>query len=374
MRYLLTQQSQITFRGFSTFGDSSGEVQATVQIIQRNDGFYPSLTSLSPFTLFNDTCAGLWGMNVGQPPKWAEFPQLPNQLNTNKTLHFLTSRLIFTGIVNARDCPGQGFLTASSPNACGLERARQAMIDWQNQYDPIIWSSARKIGIPPKIIKTLIEKESQYWPGNARNFIQEYGLAQMNEIGADVALRWNNDLFKQSCYGVLANCNIPYASLPTWQQAMICGNLMNFINADCPGCVNGLDQTTTNSSIEVTANVLKANCAQANFVMQQNFVKSSYEDMWKFTLASFHSGYQCLYDAVDTSFRAGETVNWANVSLHMQCPGGKDYVDEFWSTLLAFDANLKSPTTLERPAVLPTFLPTRTPIPTPVPLLSKNVI
>ena len=369
-----TQQSIISFKGISTFGDSSGELQATIQIIQRDSGYFPVLSNLSPFTLFNDRCANVWGTDTYQYPKWAEFPQLPDQLNTKKTLYFLTSRLLFTGLVNAKDCPGQGFLTAASPNACGMDRARATMIDWQNQYDPMIWSASRKVGIPPKIIKTMIEKESQFWPGNARNFIQEYGLAQMNQIGADVALRWNNDLFKQSCNNVLSNCNIPYASLPSWQQAMIRGNLMRFIDSECPGCVNGIDQTTTNQSIEVAANVLKANCAQVNYIMQQNYIKSSYEDMWKFTVASYHSGYQCLNDAVDASFRAGETASWANVSNHLECPGGKEYVDDFWANLTSFDSNLKSSTAGQHPAVLPTFLPTKTPIPTAVPVYSKIII
>ena len=370
----LTQESLIVFRATSTFGDQSTEVQANVQIVKRPDGYVLTLSSLSPFTLFTDSCASLWGVSTGATQKWAEFPQLPSQLSTNKTLHFLTSRLIFTGIVNAKDCPGGGFLSPSVPNSCGLERAKDATIQWQNQYDPVIWSAARKLGIPPKIIKTTIEKESQFWPGNARNFIEEFGLAQMNEIGADVALRWNNDLFKQACYGVLANCNIPYASLPTWQQAMVRGNLMRFINAECPGCVNGFDQTTTNQSVEVMANVLKANCSQIAFIMKENFAKSSYEDMWKFTMASYHSGYQCVYDAIDSTFRAGENINWNNVSLRMNCPGGKEYVDDFWTSLTTFESNLMPVAQIQRTPVAPTYLPTRTPIPTPIPVLSKNLI
>ena len=140
-------------------------------------------------------------------PKWAEFPQMPDGLYTSKSLYFLASRLLYTGIVDAKDCPNQGFLSPASPNGCGMERAKTAMIEWQNQYNPVIWSASRKIGVPPKIIKTLIEKESQFWPGNSRLFLQEYGLAQINQFGADVALRWNNDLFKQTCSAVLGDCN-----------------------------------------------------------------------------------------------------------------------------------------------------------------------
>jgi hypothetical protein len=370
----ILQPSQITFRGYSSFGDHSQDIQASIQLVKRDDGYYVTIASLSPFTIFSDICADTWGKNVSVPPKWAEFPQIPSGLATNKSLFFLTSRLISTGIVNANSCPGNGFFSTSSPNACGMDIAKQAAIDWQNQYDPLIWAASRKTGIPPKIIKTLIEKESQFWPGNSRLFLQEFGLAQINEFGADVALRWDNSLYKQTCQGVLADCTTPYASLPTWQQAMMRGNLMTLIDSDCPGCVNGVDQTTVKSSIDVIGHVLKANCSQANFIMKDNSAVASYEDMWKFTLVSYHAGYQCLDNAINAAFEAGSPTDWKNVSTYLKCPGAKEYVEDFWTNLQDFDNHVQIASVTNRPLQEPIYLPTRTPVPTATPVLSKNSI
>ncbi len=370
----LSQGVHITFKAFSSFGDSSTEVQIAIQLVKRDDGFYPTLTSITPFTIFRDACAVIWEKTQSISPKWAEFPQLPDGLNTKKTYYYLAGRLISTGIVDAKDCPGQGFVFAGSPNGCGMDRARETMVAWQNQYDPVIWSTSRDNGIPPKIVKTLIEKESQFWPGNSRNFLDEFGLAQINEIGADVALRWDPDLFHQVCTNVLGECGTSFAHLPSWQQAMLRGSLTNLINSECPGCVNGLDLTASNQSINIIGHVLKANCSQANYIVKDNASTASYEDMWKFTLVSYHAGYQCLYDAADAAFRTGIPFNWENVSSLLKCPGAKEYVDDFWQNLTTFDANVKPQTA--SPAVLrqPTFIPTKTPVPTPMPKLSKNTI
>jgi len=370
----LSEGVRITFKAFSSFGDSSTEVQIAVQLVKREDGYYPTLTSITPFTIFHDACAQIWEKTAGITPKWAEFPQLPDGLNTNKTYYFLTDRLISTGIVNAKDCPGQGYLFPGSPNGCGIDRAKETMIAWQNQYDPVIWSTSRDNGIPPKIVKTLIEKESQFWPGNSRTFIDEYGLAQINEIGADVALRWDDELFRQTCTNVLGDCGTSFAQLPSWQQAMLRGSLTNLINSDCPGCVNGQDSTTANQSINIIDHVLKANCSQTNYIVKDNASTASYEDMWKMTLVSYHAGYQCLYNAADAAFRAGVAFNWENVSSYLDCPGAKEYVDDFWQNLTSFDAYIQPHTAPPALLRLPTIIPTQTPIPTPLPKLSKNTI
>jgi hypothetical protein len=114
----------------------------------------------------------------------------PFQLNTRKTLHTLATQLILSGIVETNDCPAGGLsLSLDWPTACGLERASTAMIAWQNQFDEHIWLASRDQGIPPKVLKTLIEIESQFWPGNSRFYIDEIGLGQINQLGLDVLLR-----------------------------------------------------------------------------------------------------------------------------------------------------------------------------------------
>ena len=368
------QSTLITFHANSSLGDSSHEVTANIDVILQPDGYYVSLVTLSPFSILEDTCAKIWGVNLYTYPTWTNFPKLPNLLNTTKSLYYLVSRLIITGIVDAKDCPGQGLLSNGSPNSCGMERASKVMTDWQNQFDPFIWESGQKNGIPPKIIKTLIEKESQFWPGNSRTYMDEFGLAQMNQVGADVVLRWNSELFTQTCTGLLSECGSSYASLPSWQQAMVRGKLMNRINSDCPTCINGLDLSTTNASIDVFTQVIKANCSQASFIMKDNGVRAGYEDMWRFTLASFHSGYKCLNDAVVTTKKAGKPINWENVSQSFDCPHAKVYVDDVWSNIVNFDKYVIPVVNVNQPIHMPTFVPKPTAMPMPTPILSHNTI
>ena len=78
-----------------------------------------------------------------------------------------------------------------------LEVAKGAMMEWQNRFDPTIWAAGKEYGIPPILIKSLMEQESQFWPENARYIYEEFGFTQINELGADVALRWDED-FKES--------------------------------------------------------------------------------------------------------------------------------------------------------------------------------
>ena len=58
----------------------------------------------------------------------------------------------------------------------------------------------------------------------------------------------------------------------------------------------------------------------------------------------------------------------------LNCPGAKEYVDDFWANLVDFDNHLQVAPVANRPLQGPTFIPTRTPIPTATPVLSQNTI
>jgi hypothetical protein len=372
-RLMLTRDSLITFWAVSTSGDESQRITADVRYVLQSDGYYVNIVGITPFPESNDTCAAVWGVRPLGVPTWSQFPVTPSDLNTQKVLYYLANRLMRVGIVNAADCPGGGYFSPTSPNTCGLERSQQAMIEWQNQFDPVIYTSAYEFGVPPRIIKSLIEQESQFWPGNSRLFVFEYGLAQMNQLGADVSLRWDHDLFDRVCSGLFSDCDKKYASLPFWMQATLRGGLMRIINAECATCEYGIDLFTAQQSIPIIAQTLRANCQQVEFITEQRKITASYEDMWKFTLVSYNGGYQCLVDALSETQKFNEPVTWANVSSRLTCERSREYVDSFWSNLTTFDQYI-IPMAPDQPAALPTFAPTAVPTAVPTPVLARSTL
>src|SRR5215208_1647555 len=165
----LQTSARLVFAAYAESWESSETVIASVSVTRTDDGYLVTIDSVSQFTIFNDACSIAWGVSDEANATWNDFVQFPYELYTQKTLHNLATQLLVNGIVDASDCPAGGLsLGLDWPTACGLERARGAMIEWQNQYDEYIWLASRDQGIPPKIIKTLIEVETQFWPGNAR--------------------------------------------------------------------------------------------------------------------------------------------------------------------------------------------------------------
>jgi len=368
--------SNVVFRAVNGSGQASEEVSATVRVESRVDGYYVFLDTVSQFASFSDSCLRFWRFQDYSNPEWAVFVQFPYLLNTEKTLHHLTTRLILNGIVDVTGCPAGGLNVGLDwPTGCGLERARSAMIEWQNQYDEYIWLASKDIGIPPKILKTLIEVESQFWPGNERFFLDEIGLGQLNQLGVDVLLRRNPLLYQQVCSEVLDDCAIPYTMLSSENQALIRGAYLNSLNSVCPTCQNGVDLNVAKQSISSIAQVLHANCETVKIIADANRpvdyiedLEDPYSDFWKFTLFSYHSGITCFEKAVKATSQ-GAPLDWETLSTNIDCDGGKEYVDGVWGNLLTFDQYLHAPTEGEIAQVEPEFGPTRTPFPTPV--LSK---
>ncbi|MEP6894419.1 MAG: hypothetical protein ABI986_02310, partial [Chloroflexota bacterium] len=173
----LQSNARIIFRAYADTGETSEEVIASVSVTQTLSGYLVSIDTVSQFTSFVDSCSLLWGKRDENNANWDSFVQFPFQLNTDKTLHTLAARLIRNGIVDTSSCPGGGLsLGLDWPTGCGLEKASAVVTAWQNQFDGYIWLASRDYGIPPKILKTLIEYESQYWPGNSRFSQDEIGL------------------------------------------------------------------------------------------------------------------------------------------------------------------------------------------------------
>jgi hypothetical protein len=385
----LDGSSNLIFRAYTNTGATSEDVIAAINVDTTPAGSTVTITSINQFTTFTNVCSNTWGAYDEVNATWDDFVQFPYELNTKKTLHTLATQLMLNGIVDASDCPAGGLsLSLDWPTACGLEKATPKMIEWQNQYDDYIWLASKDYGIPPKILKTLFEIESQFWPGNSRFYVDEFGLGQLNQLGVDVLLRRDPALYQQVCPSVLSNCTSPYVSLPPVEQAMIRGALTSLTDASCPTCDYGLDIAKAKESVSLFARLMKANCEQVDTILALaikpdpdadaatataavatvqaggSTTLTSYEDYWRFTFASYHSGLSCLQEAVTATKKEKLDVTWENVSDKLKCKGGADYVDGFMETLLAFDSYTYE-TTIQDIAAVPvsTIAPTVTVMP-----------
>jgi hypothetical protein len=368
----LETSSRFVFRAYSNSGTSSDEVIASVNVIQSQGGYLVNIDSVSQYTKFTDSCSVLWGIGDEENAKWDDFVQFPYQLNTRKTLHTLATKLILNGVVDTRDCPFGGLSTGLDwPTTCGLEKASTTITQWQNQYDEYIWLASRDEGIPPKILKTLFEVESQFWPGNSRFYLDEYGLGQINQLGVDVLLRRDPDLYQQVCASVFSDCFTPYLSLTSDQQRLIRGAVINSVDASCPTCPYGINLDKAKQSVDLLSRLMKANCQQVDAILGSEISDANYEDLWRFTLATYHSGMSCFQDAFLATKNKNLPITWENLENELNCMGGKDYVNGYMDNLFSFDYYLYKPGDALSVVALSTIVPTRTPIPTPTVFVSN---
>jgi hypothetical protein len=395
----LQTSSRFVFAAYSETGESSETVIASVSVTQETGGYLVTIDSVSQFSLFSNACSIAWGVSDEANVPWDDFVQFPYQIHTKKTLHTLVTQLLLNGIVDASDCPAGGLsLGLNWPTACGLERASSTMIEWQNQFDDHIWLASRNQGVPPKILKTLFEIESQFWPGNARFYLDEFGLGQLNQLGVDVLLRRDPTLFQSVCQDVLSDCATSYLSLNPQQQAMIRGAVVRLADASCADCQYGFDLNKAKESVALFARLIVANCQQVDYILSLatvpdpdadaatataavatiaaggNTETTSYEDLWRFTFLSYHSGLNCFREALIATKKAKQPVNWENLAKRLKCKGAENYVDGFINNLESFDFYLLDVTDTNVVISAPTIIPTRTAFPTPTVYISDATV
>lgn len=371
----LLQDAQIRFWAESSFGDQTKVITAIVRIYLSNEYYNVRVTSINQLIGFTDSCRKIWRDTAyGESPDWVVFPESPDLLATYDTLHYLARKLILNNFVDTSSCPNGGLFANGAPNACGLEIVQDTMFYWQNRFDPIIWASGKEAGVPPILIKSFIKQETQFWPENARYLYEEYGFTQINELGADVALRWNEDLKNQICSGLLYNCDESFAKMNAFEQAMLRGGLIQSINAYCPSCENMVNLDIAEQAIAITGQVIKSSCSQTNYIVGDLELKASVDDMWKFTILTYHGGYYCLRNSLEIVKEKGLEPTWANVSANLVCPDARDYVDSLSDNLNNFQLNYAPQPTLSPEQLqsagqsdLVQFPPTATPLSTPTP-------
>lgn len=345
---MIGSNDTLVVTAFDQNGNKSKPLTAEIEVLQNDEGYSAKIVKLGKFVYFTDACGSAWGSNTADKPIWSQFPQDPYELNTSKDLHFLGKQLVDQGVVDLRSCPNNGLLGAGL-SACGLELARPHLEYWQNQFDLPIWRASAEEGIPPRVLKTLIETETQFWPITSDNrlHIDEFGLAQITENGIDILLRTDPDYYYEVCNQSLADCKVPYVSLPAEVQYNLRSYLTGMLNTDCPSCAFGRSLDKAAASIDLIARVLKANCLKASPFISYGGEKMSYEDSWKVTLAIYNAGIGCVSETYKVVTDADLPLNWDTFSKNFTCVTGTGYVDKLWYSLITFDNHRKTDYELE---------------------------
>jgi len=334
----------VEFWSYSSYGDSSIIYSAQVRVQKVDEGdpdqlyWYVDVLSSQWQGQSVATCADSWNVfpPVGGPPEWLTTPTLSEELSSDIPYTYLAANLILQGEVDASACTDGGLVSGGSVNQCGLEAARPAVKEWQNQFDALILTTAQETGVPARLLKNLFARESQFWPGiyQARG---DVGLGQLTDNGADTTLFWNASFYEQFCPLVLEEgvCGDGYMHLDEEQQILLRHALVGSVNATCEDCPLGLDLTQADFSVGVFAHTMIANCEQAGQVVENYARKSpgaaaSFEDLWKFTLVNYNAGGGCLAQALTPAIAQDLELTWDNVSpfLTGACSGAVDYVND----------------------------------------------
>lgn len=253
-------------------------------------------------------------------PKALDQPFSPDYLLTTNRYIYLAGYLIASGNANAKNCPNNGLMENGAATVCGEKAAAQAVLDWQNQYNEAIYTSALEQNIPARVLKGIIAQETQFWPtiGNPR----EVGLGMFTENGADLVLMWNIPYYLKICqpiYGVSA-CSVGYASMTPPQQQVLRKAI--------------IDQVGTEAEIDLLAATIYASANQIGQLIPNNMgymphEKSGYVDLWKITTGNYYAGAGCVSRAINQIANQELELTWDELVIQMDdnCkPAGK-YVD-----------------------------------------------
>jgi hypothetical protein len=276
-------------------------------------------------------CVESYGAVPDQTPDWLHVDIELSDLATQNRYDLLAGHLLQSSFVDGSACPAGGIYPDGSPNGCGVEAATPEVLRWQNQYDQAILVSAAASNVPPYLLKGMIAAESQFWP--AGDWMKgEIGLGQMTASGADLLLSYRPNTYRQVCTQVFGEetCGKAYVTLPDDNRSMLRGWVLGSLDVTCPSCVGGIDASKGARAVDLLAETLAASCSQSARVIRIATGKApaslmSYEDFWRFTLANYHSGSGCMYQALR---RSGNPTNWPVIAsgLPQGCSSGQTYV------------------------------------------------
>jgi len=335
---------KLQFWAWSSYGDSSQVFTGQVRVALSDAGnpdqssWYVDVLSSQWQGVHSASCSETWGSfpPVGGPPTWLTTPKDTVDLSSDIPYNYLSANLILQGVVDASGCPDGGLLPDGGANTCGLEAARGAVDEWQNQFDSLILETSQTSGVPAQLLKNLFARESQFWPGIFKAGT-DAGLGQLTENGADTALLWNPSFYSQYCPLVLSGeaCSLGYLHLKAEDQLLLRQALVSSVNATCANCPLGIDLSQANFSVGVFAHTLLASCEQTGQVIYNVTLRSpgdvaTYEDLWKFTLVNYNAGSGCLSLAADAEWTAEHKLTWDGLSSRLTnvCAPAAKYVNE----------------------------------------------
>jgi len=284
-----------------------------------------------------DRCGLAWDSLPGlkDRPSWLSIPEESDELWTSEPYVYLEERLSNLGL--AEDgFAGDGFLLAPADHFNVGERSETLIVLWQNQFDAAILDAALLRGLPAPLIKRMFATESQFWPGSYPE-IKKVGLGHMSEFGADTLLLWSPPYFAEFCPQVLHpdSCKRGYSLMPEDQKAMVRAALLGAVNSDCADCTFGLDLVKAGRSVAIFSESLIAYCSQTGQVMVNATrntpgLLSTYEDLWRFTLANYNAGSGCMTQALSTTWRLRQPMDWSHVATNLPagCQSAIEYVSK----------------------------------------------
>lgn len=249
----------------------------------------------------------------------------PDYLVTKHNLQLLSANLIRTGMVDSSFCQNYGLNLDGTPNGCGEQVTAKMVFDMQNQYDQEIFDASRRQKVPPRVVKGLIAQESQFWP--VSNIENEYGLGKITESGADMLLRWNASFFLGVCQKAFpaeaSKCMGGFSNLTETEQNLLRGSVIAMV---------GTPDEIEMISAAIRASVYQVNQIITNATGDSAAAGSTFEDMWKFTIANYYSGSGCLFNAMNQTASYKLTLTWENVRRFMtgQCELANLYVDRVY--------------------------------------------
>ncbi len=326
----------LRFSAASSWGDTSPTFEARIRAIPEGDSLRVNVLSPQWQEAGWDACALAWEAMppAATPlPAWLTTPSDPAGLATEVPYYHLAGRLIQHGLVDAATCPNGGLLPNGAANTCGMEKALDLVLAWQNRFDEDIWSAAWRVGIPAVLFKRLIAHESQFWPGTYPER-REVGFGHLTLPVLDTLLLWEPEVYWPLCERLLGawNCR-PYGQMPPERRQMLYQYLWVQANLACPMCPESLALERQGEVVTLFAHLLRAKCRQVgqtvqNITRRKPGYAASYVDLWRFTVANYYHP-DCLYEGLRRTWKARRPLTWNNVREAMPagCESTVQYVE-----------------------------------------------
>jgi hypothetical protein len=249
-----------------------------------------------------------------------EQPLSAGYLATTNRYLYLAGHLIQSGMVDGTGCSGYGLLQNRTANPCGEKLAAEKVLEWQNRYDQQIYTAALKYNVPARLLKGIIAQETQFWPYPVAPF--EHGLGRITENGADMLLTWNIPIYLEACLSLYSDdrCSSGYSSLDPAEQAMLRGKVLSAVGTERELDLLG---ATLLASAQQTNQMIKNTTGQPVSAM------TTYEEMWKLTVANYHAGSGCVGTAMQTTYDYESDMTWDGISQNLlgDCQGAIGYVE-----------------------------------------------